>query len=151
MDNPFGGTGGGSLTTDEYTGKLMLVIPTELKTKVKTDNGEADAVIVDAHVFADGEVEKVDGAWLFQKGLVGALRSKIGQGLTPGTYPVFGRLVRGEPNPKIKDEHDRMKRRAWKLTQEFDDKELKAAVAYWESVKGSIQGTAQENSPFDDL
>lgn len=145
-DNPFGGTGGGQLTTEEYTDKLMLIVPTEVKKDVTTSNGTADAVIVDAHVFVDGGVEKVDGAWLFQKALVGSLRSKVGAGLN-GTYPIFGRLVRGPEDPKIKDPHSRKVRRAWKLVQEFSDEELAAAVKYWESQKVA----AEEASPFDSL
>lgn len=91
MTEEFSGPSAGSKITD-YEGCLLLITPNEVEKEVLTKYGPADATSVD-YVVLDGEDagEEYKAQRVFQKGLQGQMRDRVGTG-----KKVLGRLGRGQ-------------------------------------------------------
>lgn len=110
-----------TLAVEDNLGKLMLITPTAFTEKVETKFGEADAVTADAVILdADGAPKEVNGVMIFQKVMIGQLRSQIGK------QPVLGRLVK----QKSQKGHP-----AWALDSDVTEADVDAALAYLDEVE----------------
>lgn len=78
----------------ELTGSLALFWVREYREEIMTQHGPADAVACDVHVLdGDHGGEKFENTLIFQRALIGSLRSAI------GGEPVLGRIGQGVAKP----------------------------------------------------
>lgn len=86
--------GGDRIEMASLLGSLVLVYVREYRDKITTSFGDSDAVAVDLHVLDGPKAgESFENSLLFQRALVGSLRSAA------GGDPVLGRVGQGVAKP----------------------------------------------------
>ena len=86
--------GGDQVKIPELLGGLVLITVREYRDKITTSFGESDAVAVDLSVLDGPKAGEIyENALLFQRALVGSLRSAT------GGEPVLGRIGQGTAKP----------------------------------------------------
>jgi len=86
--------GGDQVKVNEIIGALVLVHVREYREGIITSFGPSDAVAVDLHVLDGPKAgESFENTLIFQKALIGALRSAA------GGQPVLGRIGQGTAKP----------------------------------------------------
>src|SRR5690606_24664362 len=98
MSDPFASAGAAGTKITDFEGQLLLLRPTEYITGMKTEySDDKDAVVAEATVLdGPGAPEDLGEVYIFQGGLIGQLKNKIGK--TPDL--VLGRLGKGEVKKK---------------------------------------------------
>lgn len=98
MSDPFASAGAAGTKITDYEGQLLLLRPTEYITGMKTEySDDKDAVVAEVTVLdGPGAPEDLGEVYVFQGGLIGQLKNKIGK--TPDL--VLGRLGKGEAKKK---------------------------------------------------
>lgn len=98
MSDPFASAGAAGVKITDYEDQLLLLRPTEYIEHMKTEySDDKDAVVADVVVLdGDGAPEDLGEVYIFQGGLIGQLKNKIGK--TPDM--VLGRLGKGEAKKK---------------------------------------------------
>ena len=85
---------GDQVKVAELVGSLVLIWALELREDVPTAYGPSDAIAVNIHVLDGGKGgEKFENTLLFQKALIGSLRSAL------GGEPVLARIGQGVAKP----------------------------------------------------
>ncbi|MFI0481724.1 hypothetical protein [Actinomadura sp. 9N215] len=80
----------------DFEGELLLITATEILKDIPSDfskdgSGKCDVTVADVVRLGDGGgVEEFEGLWIFQSGLQGQLRSRVGTGRR-----TLGRLIKG--------------------------------------------------------
>jgi hypothetical protein len=86
--------GGDQVKVNEIIGALVLVHVREYREGIVTSFGPSDAVAADVHVLDGAKAgESFENTLIFQKALIGALRSAA------GGQPVLGRIGQGTAKP----------------------------------------------------
>ena len=113
---------GDQVKVAELLGCLVLVYARELREDVATTYGPSDAIVVDIHVLDGGKGgEKFENTMLFQKALIGSLRSAI------GGEPVLGRVGQGVNKPGQSAPY---------ILQPFTDADAALATGYIQRMQG---------------
>lgn len=98
MTNPFSAPASGEKTiTEENLGRLFMITPREVEQGISTVHGETDALVADVVILDEsgaGDHEFFNNTRIFQKVLIGSLKSSIGKPM-----PVLGVLAKGEKKP----------------------------------------------------
>lgn len=106
----------------DYVGHLLLIYPRELRTGILTVNGTADAINADVVILTDPSGPRAEsGVLIFQKVLIGTLKSSI------GGDAVLGRLARGPAQTG---------KSAPYILDQFADVDAAYATSYLQSVGG---------------
>ncbi|MFF4412137.1 hypothetical protein ACFYY8_06360 [Streptosporangium sp. NPDC001559] len=107
----------------DYPGHLLLIYPRELRSGIVTVNGAADAISADLVLLTDPSGPRTEsGVLIFQKVLIGSLKSSIGKD------PVLGRLGRGVAKPG---------QTAPYILEQYTDADATYATQYLQSVGGN--------------
>lgn len=125
--DPFKSGSGAAQGLAQFEDQGILVIPLEYLPKVKTTNGEKDAIDSDVVVFGPDGAEEVDGVRIFSMTLISAMKRMAqyneNHDVDPNTgHPkmVLGKLIKDVENQK------KGQNAPWKLDE--PDDELKAAA-----------------------
>lgn len=134
-DDPFKSGSGSAQGLAQFEDQGVLVIPLEYLPKVKTTNGEKDAIDSDVVVFGPDGPEEVDGVRIFSMTLISAMKRMAqyneSHDVDPNTgHPkmVLGTLIKDVENQK------KGQNAPWKLAEPDDDLK-KAAREYLSSRK----------------
>ena len=118
---------GDQVKVAELLGCLVLVYARELREDVATTYGPSDAIVVDIHVLDGGKGgEKFENTMLFQKALIGSLRSAI------GGEPVLGRVGQGVNKPGQSAPY---------ILQPFTDADAALATGYIQRMASPVPGS----------
>jgi hypothetical protein len=119
---------GDQVKVAELTGSLVLIWALELREDVPTAYGPSDAIAVNIHVLDGGKGgEKFENTLLFQKALIGSLRSAI------GGEPVLGRVGQGVAKPGQSAPY---------ILQPFTDADAALATGYIQRMAKPFQAPA---------
>lgn len=124
---------GDQVKVAELVGSLVLIWVKEYREGIMTVHGESDAVVVDLHAL-DGPKggEKFENTLIFQRALIGSLRSAI------GGEPVLGRIGTGIANPG---------KNAPFILQPFTDDDAAVATGYIQRMPKPFQAPAGNTAP----
>ena len=124
--------GGDRVDIKELVGSLVLVWVREVRENVPTPYGESDAVACDIHVL-DGAKggEKFENTLLFQRALIGSLRSFA------GGEPVLGRVGTGIAKPGQSAPY---------ILNDFTDQDAAVATGYIQRMKPGFKAPSSNGS-----
>lgn len=109
-------TQGSNFRVADHVGSLLLIYPREMREGISTSYGTADAIAADIHVLDGPDAPEVhENTLLFQKALIGSLRSAI------GGEPVLARLGQGVAKPGQSAPY---------VLQQFSEQDAAVATAY---------------------
>jgi hypothetical protein len=112
----------------ELVGSLVLVYVRELRENIQTAFGPSDAVAVDLHVLQGPSAgESFENTLIFQKALIGSLRSAV------GGDPVLGRVGQGTAKPGQSPPY---------ILHPFTDADAAIATAWIQARPGQFQAPA---------